>query len=63
MLLAGADSIEEITTSDADIFEYFTIDDNKRWRVEFLKCLLTDRDQGGLKDSDLEWMEWLCIDW
>ena len=30
MLLAGKDSIKETTPSDAGIFDYFKIDDDKR---------------------------------
>ena len=62
MLLTGRDSISEITPLDAGIIQYHTLDDDEGWRIEFLKCLLVERDQGSLEDSDLEWLEWLCTD-
>ena len=62
MLLTGRDSISDITHLDADIIEYFTLAEDEGWRIEFLKCLLVERDQGSLEDSDLEWLEWLCTD-
>ena len=62
MLLTGRDSISEITPLDAGIIQYHTLDDDEGWRIEFLKCLLMERDQGSLEDSDLEWLEWLCTD-
>ena len=48
--------------TDAGIIQYHTLDDDEGWRIEFLKCLLVERDQGSLEDSDLEWLELLCTD-
>ena len=62
MLLVNKTHIKEITFSDLEGLEYCAVNEEREWRVELLQLLLLEREQEGLEDSDLEWLEWLCTD-
>ena len=62
MLLTEKNSVEEVVASDIRNVVYQKVDVERQWRVELIKLLLLEREQEGLEDSDLEWLEWLCTD-
>ena len=62
MLLLNKTSIKNITFSDIQALEYCAADEEREWRIELLELLLLEKEQEGLEDSDLEWLEWLCTD-
>ena len=62
MLLTDRNNVSDLVPSDADTIEYFTLEDEDSWKIEMLECMLVEREQGNLGDSDQELFEWLCTD-
>ena len=62
MLLTQKNSVEEMVVSDIRNAVYQKVDVERQWQVELIELLLLEREQEGLEDSDLEWLEWLCTD-
>ena len=60
MLLLNKCSICDITAADIDNIQYCEVIEDRRWRVEPVQHLLVEREEGGLAEEDLEWLEWLC---
>ena len=60
MLLTQKSSVEEMVVSDIRNAVYQKVDMERQWQVELIELLLLEREQEGLEDSDLEWLEWLC---
>ena len=59
MLLTERDSVE---IKDIEEVVYQSVNEDRRWRVELVEILLQAREKDGMEDSDLELLEWLCID-
>ena len=62
MILTGKNSISCIKIADIDSFSYFTRPEEDQWKTEMLQHLVEERSNRGLDDSELEWLEFLCID-
>ena len=62
MLLTQKNSVEEMVVSDIRNAVYQKVDMERQWQVELIELLLLEREQEGLEDCDLEWLEWLCTD-
>jgi hypothetical protein len=62
LLITNKSSIHEVDLSDVENLVYRPVEEEREWRVELVELLLVEREQGGLEDSDLEWLEWLCTD-
>ena len=60
MLLTDKLSIYDIKTEDADHFPYFPRPEEDAWKTEVIQCLLEEREQGNLDESDLELLNYLC---
>ena len=60
MLLVKKTSIYDITHDDLKALEYCAFDADREWRVKLVELLLVERDQEGLEQDDVEWLEWLC---
>ena len=60
MLLLNKCSICDITAANIDNIQYCEVIEDRRWRVEPVQHLLVEREEGGLEEEDLEWLEWLC---
>ena len=55
-------TVQEVDVCDIKNLVYQKVDVEREWRVELVELLLLEREQEGLEDSDLEWLEWLCTD-
>ena len=62
MILTPKNSIQDIEVSDIKNLIYHKVDEERQWRLELLELLILEREQEGLEDKDLEWLEWLCTD-
>ena len=60
MLLLNKTSINEITSDALVSLEYCAVNKDREWRVELVELLMMEREQEGLEQADLEWLEWLC---
>ena len=60
MLKTEKNSVEAVVASDIRNIVYHKVDAERHWRVELIERLILEREQEGLEDSDLEWLEWLC---
>ena len=60
MFLTGKQSIEDIEMVDVDNFPYFPRPEEDEWKLGMVEHLVEERDAGGLDDSQLEWLEYLC---
>ena len=60
MLLTGKQSIEDIVMMDVDNFSYFPRPEEDEWMLEMTEHLVEERNTGGLDNSQLEWLEYLC---
>jgi hypothetical protein len=61
MILAGKHTVTEVEAEDLNSFPYFPRPGEEEWRLEMLQHLLEERKDVGLDESDLEWLEFLCI--
>ena len=62
MKLTKKSSIQEVDVSDIKTLVYKKVNEERQWRVELVELFLLEREQDGLEDEDLEWLEWLCTD-
>ena len=60
MLLTNKVNIFEMTPEDADLLPYFPQQEDDLWKTEMIQCLLAEREQGTLDESDLNLMNYLC---
>ena len=60
MLLTGKQSMEDIQMADLDKFPYFPRPEEDEWMLEMTEHLVEERSAGGLDESQLEWLEYLC---
>ena len=60
MFLTGKQSIEDIVMVDVDNFSYFPRPKEDEWMLEMTEHLVEERNTGGLDESQLEWLEYLC---
>ena len=60
MLLTKKLCIFDITLEDADQFPYFPRPEEDSWKTEVILCLLEEKEQGNLDESDLELLNYLC---
>ena len=61
MLLSNKLCILDINPEDADQFPYFPRPEEDLWKTEVITCLLEEREQGNLDGSDLELLNYLCV--
>jgi hypothetical protein len=62
MLITKKQVIEDINSEDINSFPYFPRPDEDEWKLEMLEYLVEERNSGGLDESQVEWLEFLCID-
>ena len=62
MLLTQKNEIKEVYITDIKNLVYHRVEEERQWRVEVVELILLEREQEGLEDSHLEWLEWLCTD-
>ena len=54
MLLTDRSNVSDLAPTDASTIEYFTLEDEHRWKMEMLECTLVEGEHGNLEDSDQE---------
>ena len=62
MLITKKQVIEDINIEDINSFPYFPRPYEDEWKLEMLEYLVEERNSGGLDESQVEWLEFLCID-
>ena len=62
MLITKKQVIEDINIEDINSFPYFPRPDEDEWKLEMLEYLVEEQNSGGLDESQIEWLEFLCID-
>ena len=62
MLICKKQFIEDIEIEDTCNFLYFPRPGDDDWKLEMLQHLVEERNTGGLDDSQVEWLEFLCVD-
>ena len=60
MLLMNKIGIFDITPEEANHFPYFPTLEENLWKTEVIECLLEEREQVKLDESDLELLNYLC---
>ena len=60
MLLVNKSSIHDMTLADIDNIDYCKVAEERQWRVKHLQHLLEEREDGGLDEEDMEWLDYLC---
>ena len=62
MIQLDKSDINQIQISDIESLPYFDLAEDEEWRLEMLKHLLKEREEGPLSEEDLEWLNYLCCD-
>ena len=60
MKITGKLIIEDITTEDSNLFEYFPRPVEDKWKSEIIRIMMDERELGNLDESDKELMDYLC---
>jgi hypothetical protein len=60
MLLQNKTHINQISIQEVDCIEYFKLEADDEWKLEFVLQLLEERDSSGLDSEGKEWIEYLC---
>ena len=61
MLICKKHFIEDIEIEDTSSFPYFPRPGEDDWMLEMLQHLVEERNTEGLDDSQVEWLEFLCV--
>ena len=62
MIQLEKSDINQIHISDIESLPYFDLAEDEEWRLEMLKHLLEEREEGPLNEEDLEWLNYLCCE-
>ena len=62
LILAGKFDILDIIGEDSNLFEYFPRPSEDKWKGEFVKLMIEEREMGNLDKEDLELLNLFCVD-
>ena len=62
MLVLRKSDISEVCTTEVDKMKYFPIPQDDEWKIELVRIILEEHEDGCHEEEENGWLNILCID-